>query len=88
MGKSYKAKTEIDYLDDMFEEDPDIDLDFEDDIDVYLSRQMSGSGSKRNKGGRASKRSNGYDDIDMHRLPRDWQDFDYAPDSHIRDDWR
>lgn len=88
MGKSYKAPTEFDYLDDMFEEDPDIDLDFENDMDLYLSQQMSGSASKRNKGGRPRSRSSAYDDADLHRLPRDWQDFDYAPTSHIGDDWR
>lgn len=88
MEKSYKTGNEIDYLDDMFVDDPDIDLDFEDDMDMYLSRQMSGSQSKRNKGGRARKSGTAYDDAELHRLPGDWQDFDYAPDSHIRDDWR
>ena len=88
MGKSYKAQTEIDYLDDMFEDDLDADLDFEDDMDLFLNRQMSGSASKRNKGGRAHKRGRDFDETDLHRLPRDWQDFDYAPDSQISDDWR
>ena len=86
MGKSYKAPTEFDYLDDMFEDDPDIDLDFEDDMDMYLSRQMSGSALKQSNGGRARSRRTDYDDANLHRLPRDWQDFDYAPGSHIGDD--
>ena len=88
MGKSYKAQTETDYLDDMFADDLDADLDFDEDMDLYLSRQMSGSASKRNKGDRARKRNKDYDDVDLYRLPRDWQDFDYAPDSQLSDDWR
>jgi len=88
MGKSYKNYDELDYLDGMFEDDPELDLDLEDDIDLYLTRQTSHSPSKNKKGGRAGKRHSAFDEADTHRLPSDWQDFDYGPDMHIPDDWR
>lgn len=88
MGKTYRITDELDYLDGMFEDDPDLDLDLEDDIDLYLTRQASNSSSKNKKGGRAGKRRSAHDEANAHRLPSDWQDFDYGPDMHIPDDWR
>jgi len=50
--------------------------------------QASNSSAKNKKGGRAGKRRSAHDEANAHRLPSDWQDFDYGPDMHIPDDWR
>jgi len=89
MGKTYKSHPDNDYLDDLFEDDMDMDVDFDESMEFFLDDQISAHNPKRTKGVRGRKKSTGYDDeYSQYRLPRDWQDFDYTSDSGLSDDWR
>lgn len=87
MGKTYKAQSSIDYLDDLFDDYPGLEESYEDDVDLFLDKQVSRSSLKRN-GDRSRKKSLSFEDSSQYRLPRDWQDFDYTPDSLLSDEWR
>jgi len=88
MGKTYKSQTDFDYLDDTFDDMGDFESDYDDDMDLYLEHSLSGS-AKRGKGKRGRRKGNDlFGDSEHHRLPRDWQDFDYGADFQSTDDWR
>lgn len=85
MGKTYKAKTDTEYFEDLFGDDLEVDFDFDDGEELFSHKRASGS-RKRGRGTRQFSRLDF--GSDSHRLPSDWQDFDYMPTSHPGDDWR
>ena len=92
MGKTYKAQPDLDDEYDLFDEDLDEALDFDNDMDLYLNKQMSLSAARGVKNRRGKHQACAYyGEYSSHgakSLPRDWQDFDYAADSQDSDDWR
>ena len=92
MGKTYKAQPDFDDDYDLFDEDLDEALDFDNDMDLYINKQMSLSAARGAKNKRGKQRASAYHgEYGGHfakNLPGDWQDFDYAADSQYSDDWR
>lgn len=89
MGKTYRSQSENDYYDDLFEDDMDLDVEFDESMELFQDRHGLTTSSNSSKGRRGRKNTTGYpDDFNQYRLPQDWQDFDYAPDSTLNDDWR
>lgn len=68
MGTREGLEPEYDLLENDF--DADLDLDFEEDLESYLTKHHAAPG----RGARRSKR---YNESDSYRLPKDWQDFDF-----------
>ncbi|MFK7993903.1 MAG: hypothetical protein AB8B87_07180 [Granulosicoccus sp.] len=87
MGKTYKTQPEDHYLDDLFEDDYGLDADIDDNLEPFLDSQSSDT-TRHTKRGYDRKKTTAYDeDYSRNRLPQDWQDFDFAPDSYLGDDW-
>lgn len=87
MGRTYKTHPDPHFDDDLFSDELDEDFDFDDDIDLYLNNQTTKNAARSAKG----KRSGRYKDDagaygSSHRLPSDWEDFDYTSDSQYQDD--
>jgi len=89
MGKTYESLIDDEYGVDLYEDDMNLEMDVDEDMEIFLEDQTSISHSKSRKTNHANKSAASADDeFNKHRLPRDWQDFDYAPESSLDDDWQ
>ncbi len=73
MGKTARLEPAFDRFDDDFEADSELDILFDEDLDSYLDKQDAISD-------RVHHKKLGIDEFGHHRLPSDWQNFDYSDD--------
>lgn len=83
MGKKDKSQTNIDNLDELFDDELNDSLD----IDEYLKKQTLGSLRRRRAVRERNSSPGNIDDAERYRLPGDWRDFDYTSDHHSQEDW-